>query len=158
MRFKERISMETAKGRVFCNISNKNRQNCTNIGKSYWEQFPTNSLGSPLLPGTSSFLIWEVEQGENSAKEGQTPITSGLFSLAPPRSSPLVILHPIVIFTLEILLTDYKRNILFLKVCGLDCLMGLLHLTSVIFVFRKYLTPCFPFHLLLQIETGWGET
>lgn len=103
-----------------------------------------NCLGSPLLPGTSSFLMWyrEVEQGENNAKEGQTPITSGIFPLASPFSSPLVILDPIVIFTLE--MADYMKYILFLEVCGLDCLMGLLHLSSVIFVFIKYLTP-FPF-------------
>lgn len=144
--------METAKETVFCNISNKNRHNdCTNIGKSYWEQFPTNCLASSLLPGTSSFLMWyrEVEQGENNAKEGQIPITSELFPLASPFFSLLVILHPIVIFILEILLADYIKYILFLEVCGLDCLMGLLHLISVIFVFIKYLTPCFPFHLLL---------
>lgn len=100
-----------------------------------------NCLGSPLLPGTSSFLMWyrEVEQGENNAKEGQTPITSGIFPLASPFSSPLVILDPIVIFTLE--MADYMKYILFLEVCGLDCLMGLLHLSSVIFVFIKYLTP-----------------
>lgn len=65
-----------------------------------------NCLGSP---GTSSFLMWyrEVEQGENKGKEAQTPITSGLFPLASPLFSPLLILDPIVIFTLENLLADY---------------------------------------------------
>lgn len=149
--------METAKGTVFCPISNKNRHNgCTNISKTYWEHFPTNYLGSPLLPGTSTFLMWhrEVEQGENNAEEGQTPITSGLFPLVSPFFSPLVIFDPTVTFSLENLLADYIKYILFLEVCGLDGLKGLFHLTSVYFVFIQYLTPCFPFHLLLQIETG----
>lgn len=65
-----------------------------------------NCLRSPLLPGTSSFLMWhrEVQKGENNAKEGQTPITPGLFPLASPLSSLLVVLVPIAIFTLENLL------------------------------------------------------
>lgn len=48
-----------------------------------------------------------VEQCENKGKEAQTPITSGLFPLASPLFSPLLILDSIVIFTLENLLADY---------------------------------------------------
>lgn len=65
-----------------------------------------NCLGSSLPAGVSSFLIWhrEVEKGKNKNKEGQTPITLILFPLISPLFSPLVILDPIVIFTLQNLL------------------------------------------------------
>lgn len=46
----------------------------------------------------------EVDKGENNAGEGQIPFTPGHFPLASPLSFPLVILDPIVTFSLEKLL------------------------------------------------------
>lgn len=91
---------KTATGMVFCHIFYKYRHN---YYRSCWEHFPLNCLAS-----TSVFLMQhrEVEKDENNATEGQTPSIRGLFSLASPLSSPLVILDPVVSLTLETLMVD----------------------------------------------------
>lgn len=98
---------ETAKGMMVCNIFNKNRHNYfTNMTEFPGNIFLMNRGRSFLLPDTCSILMWhrQVDNGENNAREGQTPFTPGHFPLASPLSSPLVILDPIVTFSLENLL------------------------------------------------------